>query len=767
MADKELGIKVTGDISDIIQSLDQLNTQIDSIQGKNVDVNVDVNSDSLDSLNTELDTATTNMDEVGVAAETAGEQIDSSMATAAVGVDNVSTQTVEAKTDLTELGTEGTNAGENIATGMEGAVIAIAALTAGLEIAAEDIADINSSIEKMSTMQELTGVGLDEGEYRGIIADITNAKFPTEDAIKYVKVLKTMGVDSGKLDDSATALNKISLSTGLSSDQMLSLSKNLKLVGVDMNNVASAYDAVAYGAGKSLGGVDTYTKYMERYSYKFREMGLNADQSAVLIAAASQKFGTSRQGMAAFGTALEESGGNLDVLQEKVGLTNNELKNASDITSQYSGVVETNSQKVQENATVLQQLFAVWDDIKVRGGDLLGTITSLGAAIGSAIIAPGIVAKAFDQFIPGKDFFGRYKSAIADLGGKAKDLIKTGWGKLFGDAGTDVGTKLVDKIKSVIPKSLDDLLGKIFKGGKFSAGMLFTKEDLVGAEGSQTRTSWEEVFKGWGLSQEDLTKWNDSMNKGPLEDAKANTQALSQFVTDSISSLSGITTPITDTLTWLGDSVAQWGQTGLDMVTNFVGGLGDGLPDLQTTLDDMSGKIQEAIDWLISLPGKAWQWGWDIIDSWKRGFGESLDGAKGWIEDKLTYLSGLLEGHSPPKEGPLSEIDQWGVNIGRSFMEGIGEGISGGTGLITSTLTNLGGQFGLNNFSLPTSTAGALQTTGSTIPVTINLTLPAMNSREEAVQYGSAAGQAAGQSLAEVLRGQATNAGVSTVNMMR
>lgn len=770
MANKELGVKITGDVSQISQDLDNLANQINSFNDKSVNFDVNVQSDSLTTLNTDLDNVSTNMAEAGDAATVAGESINTSMTAASDGVKNLDEGTKTTKSDMEGLGTSGQDAGESIAEGMEGAVLAIAALSVGTEILAEDLADVNSSIEKMSTMQELTGVGIDEDQYRDIIATITNAKFPTEDAIKYVKVLKQMGVDSSKLGDNATALNEIGVSAGLSSDQVLGLSMNLKVLGLDMNNVGSAFNALGYAQSNTAGGLETYKKYMDRFGYKFKEMGLNIDQSAVLVAAASNTFGTSRAGMAAFSQAMEESGGNLDVLQQKLNLHNNELVNASSETAKYSGFIETNTQKTQENATALQNLGAVWEDIKVRAGDLLGTFLGLGAAIAAAIVAPAGAAKIFDSFIPGKDFTTRYLRFLWDSGVKAKDLLKTGWGKLFGEAGTDVGTKLVDKIKSVIPKSLDDLLGKIFKGGGkgAGAGMLFTKEDLVGAEGSQTRTSWEDVFKGWGLSQEDLTKWNNDMNKGPLEDAKANTQALAQFVTDGISSLSGITTPITDTLTWLGDSVAQWGQTGLDMVTNFIGGLGGGLPDLQATLDDMSGKIQDAIDWLISLPGKAWQWGWDIIDSWKRGFGESLDGAKGWIEDKLTYLSGLLEGHSPPKEGPLSEIDVWGENIGRAFVEGISKGIGASSALVDGALTGLSGGFNPGSFSLPTTTSTALQSPGgSSMPVTINLTLPAMNSREEAVEYGTAAGQAAGQSLAEVLRGQATNAGVSTINMMR
>ena len=141
---------------------------------------------------------------------------------------------------------------------------------------------------------------------------------------------------------------------------------------------------------------------------------------------------------------------------------------------------------------------------------------------------------------------------------------------------------------------------------------------------------------------------------------------------------------------------------------------------------------------------------------------KGLSGLPDWMKKALEPITGPIQAYSPPKEGPLSEIDVWGENIGRTFVESIGLGIS------SSSLSSALSGVSLSHFALPTTSTSALQSgSGGIINATINLTLPAMSNREEAVEYGTAAGQAAGQSLAEVLRGQATNAGVSTINMMR
>jgi hypothetical protein len=62
-----------------------------------------------------------------------------------------------------------------------------------------------------------------------------------------------------------------------------------------------------------------------------------------------------------------------------------------------------------------------------------------------------------------------------------------------------------------------------------------------------------------------------------------------------------------------------------------------------------------------------------------------------------TNISGPLQGHSPPKEGPLKDIDKWGFNIGKAWAEGITKGANlgrlgiGGGGLSGGGMAMAGG----------------------------------------------------------------------------
>jgi len=796
---KELGIGVTGDISDITSKLDKLLDKIGLVKDKTVNLDVDVlDEEQVTNLQNSMDKLTDKTVKMDLGGDAESKVKDLTDKVNKLGSE---TETVKVDADITPAEGKINELRDQIED-LKGAAAGIV-IGAGVTGAMEGAATRD---EALAQIRAYMPESADEAE-----------RLATE-------IFKATGADWGEVAD---GLVQVKTQTGLTGNELESVTEKSirfsRMFDEDVREVVRSATQLSQTFGISMSDAfDIMTKTFQatgdpaddlldtfnEYDQNFKDMGYSAEEFGNILASGlkhgvmntDQMADAIREAMIRLKTSPDEAKKVYDLIgasSEQQARWNKMLQAGGDQAQQaFEEIVGSISQiedplKRQEaNVALFGSKFEdQGNGINQAIMDNTDYLNSMGTSFDTTsekALSMGDTIKQALRSLPGGEWLsgileGLWDFVTSDVG----ELITVGISGILGaigskllggegaksalDWGKGIGGKILEGIQGLLPKSVSDLIGKIFKGGGKGAGvgMIFTKEDLVGQEGSQTRTTWEEVFKGWGLSQEDLKKWNDSMNKGPLEDAKANTAALGQFITDSASALSGVTTPITDTLNWLGESVEKWGSTAWDMITNFVGGLTDGLPDLDKTLDTLETKIQDAINWLIELPGKAWQWGWDIIDSWKRGFGESLDGAKGWIEDKLGYLSGLLEGHSPPKEGPLSEIDQWGVNIGRSFVEGIGEGIGISSSILSSALSGISGGFTPGSFALPAAATSGLSTTGASIPVTINLTLPAMGSQEEAVKIGTAAGQAAGQSFAEVLRGQATNAGVSTVNMMR
>jgi predicted metal-binding transcription factor (methanogenesis marker protein 9) len=80
-----------------------------------------------------------------------------------------------------------------------------------------------------------------------------------------------------------------------------------------------------------------------------------------------------------------------------------------------------------------------------------------------------------------------------------------------------------------------------------------------------------------------------------------------------------------------------------------------------------------------SLKDDAYSWGLAIIKAWAAGLSA---GGSLYVPQATLDLAGsvkqYLQGESPPKKGPLRDIDKWGYNIGRAWAMGLGKGAGAG-----------------------------------------------------------------------------------------
>jgi hypothetical protein len=827
MADKELGITVTGNLSDIEAKIQELTSLLGGINDVSIGAEADFEGvkGELANLQETLNTLDSEVITPEVSAD---------------GIADVSTEAESASGDMEDLGEAGEEAGSMIESGMAVASLAVLALGADVEETAQKLGDISVSYSKLGSSFEGGSAAL-----RDQVANITDTEFPEDEALTYISLLKRMGVAQEDLVDSADDLNKIRSATQSSVSDMTPLLQGLRSMNYDVSNLEGAYNALYFANAKYVGGLPAFSSDLRKYGSYFEDMGLNIDQAAVILVEAQKKWPDPRQMRTHLKEALDQSGGDVNKFADALGIPNDKLKNAGNVTGEYAGKVESVSKQYGETATATQKVDAATADLNTRYGDITKTLYDAAGAvytftktigeawlIDKAAFKVGIleedyaakfiekplmkgvdIVKGFGEkarplmddigkiltkpFTKGTateivspellsgvdDSFAQMESKIAQKsGGFTDDLVRTLRGavpKVKVPAGLipeGIGSTLTKGISKIAPKVLGEgaTIGILFGQGMYNA-LDNTKKGLGTL---LVETFSLDLFKDVPILGDMVSQAEWFLNLIGTPEQWATVLVGKQNVEKMQAWLGGVQEWTRQSWDWIvawvmnlptaiGEAATGIYDSAVSLWNEFIKGFTEAFSPVTTLLSDAETTIKDGFQWLIDLPGKAWQWGWDIIDSWKKGLGDALDGSKQWIEDKLSYLSGLLEGHSPPKEGPLSEIDQWGVNIGRSFVEGIGEGIGISSSILSSALSGISGGFTPGSFALPAAATTGLSTSGSTIPVTINLTLPAMNSREEAVQYGSAAGQAAGQSLAEVLRGQATNAGVSTVNMMR
>ena len=223
--------------------------------------------------------------------------------------------------------------------------------------------DMNTA--SISVGQLATQTGVAEPQMVSLINHISNATFPNDEAMMYVKSLDQIGVSSENLGKSATDLDRINDAFGLGAQTTNSLGQELSVLGVDMNNVSSSFNALAYANSNTVGGMENYYNFLRKYDAQFNELGFNVDQASVIIAGATQKFGGGRAALTGLSDALKESNGDTRALEQALGLQAGAISNASQLTGQYEGQLQTLANEEAEHKTWLDQINAAWEDMSL------------------------------------------------------------------------------------------------------------------------------------------------------------------------------------------------------------------------------------------------------------------------------------------------------------------------------------------------------------------------------------------------------------------
>lgn len=116
-------------------------------------------------------------------------------------------------------------------------------------------------------------------------------------------------------------------------------------------------------------------------------------------------------------------------------------------------------------------------------------------------------------------------------------------------------------------------------------------------------------------------------------------------------------------LTKLETSAATGGEATVDA---YAGGLKDG----KTAITTAAGTAVSGVDTAMKLQ-RAHQWGDNVGDAWVRGVVSGIRSGRSAIYGAVLFASAGLHGKSPPKVGPLREIDVWGANVMQAWVDGL------------------------------------------------------------------------------------------------
>lgn len=329
------------------------------------------------------DDASVSIDEIAPAAE----EIESAISSIdPSGIDEVGSAASDAASGADELGDSlggASDAAEELGNSMgiiEGSLLLGAAEQIGnLAGNTEDMAQ-QMNTAAITIGQLATQTGIAEPQMVALINEISNATFPNDEAMMYVKSLSQIGVSASNLGKSATDLDKINDAFGMGAGRVNSLGQELSVLGVDMNNVSDSFNALAYANANTVGGMDNYYNFLKKYDAQFKELGYDVDQSSIIIAAATQKYGGGRAALSGLSEALEEADGDTRKLEQALGIQAGTLDNASAVTGQYEGQLQELANEEAEHKTILDQIGAAWEDVSLS---LSGVLSPAAAAIGA------------------------------------------------------------------------------------------------------------------------------------------------------------------------------------------------------------------------------------------------------------------------------------------------------------------------------------------------------------------------------------------------
>ncbi|HOP33251.1 MAG TPA: phage tail tape measure protein [Candidatus Hydrothermia bacterium] len=369
--------------SDAVSTAANSAEELDSATSNITSTNIDEVANAATEASTSLNSTSTSAEELATSLASVNATDLSSAAASADSLKGSLDKTAESAQELTNNSKEATttlaNTGGSVV-GLAAIAGALGAVTAGMEMAARDATNLNTTFQKMASAK------MPEPAVRSFVASLVSAKLPLEDVIGYMKLLKQAGVSSAEgLRAGIIGLNNLALATGTTRDEISRFANSLIVMGIRLDEVHKAYNAVAYAQANIVGGFATYIKWMEKFDSEFRKLGLNIDQTAVLIAAATKKFGGGRAAYTGLSQALKECNGDLSVLEQKLGMQPGTLARASEMTSKYAGTIDRKSKIEKNNVTIMQMLQTELDKLKIRFSWLIGPITNVGGLISGLV----------------------------------------------------------------------------------------------------------------------------------------------------------------------------------------------------------------------------------------------------------------------------------------------------------------------------------------------------------------------------------------------
>ena len=287
---------------------------------------------------------------------------------------------------IKKVGDTGSNTGKIL----EENWLKVGAAMAGAGAAVEALARKQAPFTEQ-TRQLATSLNMTEGEMRDLAISTSNVTFPLEDVLDVMERGRQQGIRSAdQLQKFAEFWDMVGDASGESATELSEAGVALRAVGVAAGEEAKALDAFGYITRETTGDIGEFLYFLERTGPELREMGMDVDDAAAIMGILEHEFGmTARTARQEFRSAVNEADGDLSVMLETLGITNNTLDT-------YTGKVQESSGVIAENAEIHGQSYTTMQKFQHRISELTyqyGGLIEVAGNLSMVMIAAGPIIK--------------------------------------------------------------------------------------------------------------------------------------------------------------------------------------------------------------------------------------------------------------------------------------------------------------------------------------------------------------------------------------
>ncbi|MCM3488776.1 phage tail tape measure protein [Alkalihalophilus marmarensis] len=355
--------------------LDSVNSQINDFAS-----NIGDSASGLDDLSSNTETATSGVGDLG---NTLGE-------TGAEGSEAVN----DVNDAMDDLGGKSDETSNLLVDNWGKITLASATAGAGIEAMGRQQAELTEQ-----TNQLAMATGYSSDEIRNAAQEISNVTFPIEDALDLMETGRQQGLESVEaLQEYAATWDTIGDATGLSGPALAEAGVALRQLGIAAGEEEQAMAAFGYITQETTSDVGEFMDFVGRMGSDLNDLGMDINDTAAVLGILENEMGmTGRVARTELNSAIKEADGDMSVLLETLGISNDTFNEYTDAVAGSADVIQDYADNHAESYTFMQKFQHQLSELTYAYGPLIQAMTALVPIL--FILGPAIKAVAAAKVI--------------------------------------------------------------------------------------------------------------------------------------------------------------------------------------------------------------------------------------------------------------------------------------------------------------------------------------------------------------------------------